>query len=96
MACCLNLDHFCYVCGHIVPKVANQARKNYMTDEFRAAYLAYFSDQVDLTQEMFTPNTVCQNCYTRLLNWENDRARHLPYQTPVIWLYDADGHDESR
>lgn len=92
---CPKLNEFCYVCGHIVPKVGKKERKNLLTPEFSFAYTQYF-DEVDTSGEDFTPNTVCSNCYSNILNWFHRRRGHLPFAKPVIWVKDPNGHNKTR
>jgi len=90
---CPNIDYFCLVCGHIVPKV--ELKKQLITAEFKLAYTRYF-DEPDLSGEDYTPNTVCKSCYNRLLDWCHQRCRKLSFIKPLIWLRDEKGHVESR
>lgn len=92
---CQKINNFCYVCGHIVPKIGRNERKNLCTPEFKFAYTQYFDEQ-DLTCENFTPNAVCNACYSNLLHWLHGRRRKLQFCKPVIWLKDPNGHDDAR
>lgn len=92
---CPKLNAFCYVCGHLVPKLQQKDRKNFFTEEFKKAYTLYF-DEADSSVEDFTPNTVCNNCYINLMHWLHRRRRNMPFSKPVIWIKDPNGHDASR
>lgn len=89
---CPNIDHFCLVCGHMVP-TSVQRKKS--TPEFKLAYTGYF-DEVDPSGEDYTPNTVCGTCYSRLLDWYHRRDRNLSFIKPMVWIKDPNGHVESR
>lgn len=96
---CKELDKFCYVCGHIAPRIQQHERKNRMTEEFKLAYVNFFRqcNVQDLTDEPYTPNTVCETCYAALLGWLHNRPyKKLPFQKPVIWEKDEEGHMEDR
>lgn len=92
---CPYLDEYCYVCGHIVRKIQKKDRKNLFTEQFKTAYCNYF-DEADLSGANFTPNTVCNSCYTILLKWIQGKSRKFSFMKPVIWVEDTTGHDESR
>ena len=78
-----NLNHFCFVCGHVVPKHEEKSRKTFLSLEFKLAYTRYF-DEVDSSGEDYTPNTVCSNCYTRLLDWLHRQGRKLNFTKPTL------------
>lgn len=92
---CPKIDDFCYVCGHVVPRVEKQERKKFFSEDFKLAYTHYF-DETDTSGEDFTPNTVCKSCYTVLIGWLHKKNVSLPFSKPVIWINDPNGHDESR
>lgn len=92
---CPTINAYCYVCGHLVPKSDGKERKKLFSVEFKLAYTRYF-DEVDLSGEDFTPDTVCMGCYCNLLNWLHRRRTKLHFIKPVIWLKDPNGHDASR
>lgn len=92
---CSNLDKFCFVCGHLVCKTEGKEPKDLFSPEFRLAYTQYF-DESDLSDTDFTPNTVCNACYSNLLHWLHGRRAKLQYYKPVIWVKDPSGHCESR
>lgn len=92
---CPKINEFCYVCGHIVPKIDSHDRKILFTTDFKTAYYHYF-DEPDLSDADFTPNTVCTNCYKTLLNWLHKKEAHFSFTKPVIWAKDPTGHDATR
>lgn len=92
---CPQINAFCYVCGHMVPKTKTKYQRNLFTEEFKFAYTQYF-DEVDVSGEDFTPNTVCMGCYSNLLHWLHGRRTKLHFIKPVIWVKDPNGHDISK
>lgn len=91
---CRFLDCFCYVCGHIVPK--EDRKKKLLNEDSIKIYKDYFRDEMDLSEEPYTPNTMCPSCYTLLLGWAKKDNKNFPFMTPMIWLEDSERHDESR
>ena len=87
---CPNIDHFCFICGHIVTK-----RVKPLSSDLKLAYTSYF-DEMEPSREDYTPNISCGNCYNRLLDWYHRRGRHLSFIKPMVWIRDPNGHDESR
>lgn len=92
---CPCKDNYCYVCGHVVPKVARKERKNLITNDLKVAYVQYF-DETDLFEKDFTPNTVCKNCFDILLKWFNKKDVRFPFAKPMIWFQDPEGHVANR
>lgn len=89
---CRVLDCFCYVCGHIVPK---NERRN-LTAGVMKVYKDYFPNEMNLSNEIYTPNTLCLMCYTHLLSWSKGENKYLTFMTPVMWMEDREGHNTSR
>ena len=89
---CPNIDHFCFVCGHIVLKADQKGR---FSPEFKEAYTHYFDEAVPRREE-YMPDTVCGCCYNLLLAWYHRRGRKLSFMKPMVWLRDPRGHVESR
>lgn len=94
MVWCAFLNYFCFVCGHYIPKRGCPEKSN-ISEEFKDAYLRYYSDHVDLFDQPWTPNAACKSCKNRLQNWMNGDRRGMIYDTPVIWTKDPNGHDSS-
>lgn len=91
---CPNIDNFCYVCGHQVTKKDKKLRKNLITSEFLVAYTLYFS-LLNMTNEYFTPSTVCRSCYTNLVRWLHRKHESpTPYGVPMVWAEDPAGHNK--
>lgn len=73
MGRCSKLDYFCYVCGQYMPHKDKWSKdkqpKNYVTEEFKQAYLKYYINQPNEFNEDYTPNNACGSCYANLLHW---------------------------
>lgn len=91
---CQFLDCFCYVCAHIVPKV--DRNKTVLNADFMKVYNEYFPNEMNLSQEQYSPNTLCLMCYTHLLGWSKREKKYLSFITPAIWMEDREGHDSLR
>ncbi|CAF1643470.1 unnamed protein product [Didymodactylos carnosus] len=51
---------------------------------------------MDFIEGYYTPKTVCPYCYTNLVNWlHKNKKASLRYITPVVWVEDPNGHNES-
>lgn len=72
-----------------------KATSTAFTREFKNAYRLYYSDQPDLFDLPWTPDTVCRRCYCAALNWINKKKGNMPFGTPVIWT-DPNEHNENK
>ena len=74
-----NLNKLCRICGKVLPKHSNQIVTLDLKIKLQEAFPTDFSsDKLDIH-----PTHVCNNCYSKLNNFENRGSMHCMF--PVSW-----------
>ena len=77
-----------------VANITFTKHRKLITDFVKSAYFNYFKVNICNLQELWVPNTVCQNCVVFLRQWSNGKRSSLKIKTPMIWQEPRNNHDD--
>lgn len=102
-AWCPYLNLFCYLCGHWIPRPDKQRsgkipKRRRVTDceFFLSGYGNYYVDHPPMFDKPWTPKTICDNCYTGMIKWQEGTRISMPYGTPILWPEHVERHEKER